>query len=117
MASHPFRVISTVGCIVCAFAFTLLGCLIAKGWQTNNMRGYTLIYLLLFNMTLIWACQVPINWLQPIDENTSCPKSVSGYCYYFKPSVPKLLSTVKLSSISVFLFSLQYYKVVTNVIG
>ena len=62
--SHPFISATVTGSIVCGVALLLLICLLVKGYQTKTMRGYFLIYLLLFNMALVWACQIPLNWLQ-----------------------------------------------------
>ena len=114
---HPFSVISIIGCIVFAVSITLLISLLVKGWKTNTLRGYVLIYALLFNMVLIWGCQIPLNWLQPIDQSTSCDLDQNQTCYQYRLSVPKLLSVIKLEPISIFLFSLQYYKIALNLIG
>ena len=59
---NPFIGVSIVGFIVFAAAFTLLALLIYKGWKTNTMQGYLLIYFCLFNMEIVWACQTPLNW-------------------------------------------------------
>ena len=114
---HPFSVISIIGCVVFAVSVTLLISLLVKGWKTNTLRGYVLIYALLFNMVLIWGCQIPLNWLQPIDQPTSCDFDQTQTCYQYKLSLPKLLSVIKLEPISIFLFSLQYYKIAINLIG
>ena len=62
--SHPFISATVTGSVVCAVALLLLICLLVKGYQTKTMRGYFLVYLLLLNMALVWACQIPLFWLQ-----------------------------------------------------
>ncbi len=62
--TNPFLGVTIVGSIVFTAAFTLLILLVYKGWKTNTMRGYSIIYLCLFNMAFVWACQIPLYWLQ-----------------------------------------------------
>ncbi len=52
---HPFFWITVIACIVCATAITLLVLLLVKGWRTNSMRSYLLVYFLLLNMSIVWA--------------------------------------------------------------
>jgi hypothetical protein len=96
--ANSFLGVSIVSCIVFAVASSLLAILVYKGWKTNSMRGYTLIYLCLANITLVWACQIPIAW---IDSDKL---------------VHSLSNVLKLMPISTFLFSLKYFKVVTSLV-
>ena len=56
IGDHPFLGVTIVGSIVSTVAFILLSVLLYRGWRTKTMRGYTLIYLSLLNMTVVWAC-------------------------------------------------------------
>ena len=77
--SHPFIGVTITGCIVFSAAMTLLICLLIRGWRTKTMRGYFLVYLLLFNMALVWACQIPLNWVE-LYSYGPCPDSEGGTC-------------------------------------
>ena len=74
--SHPFISATVTGSVVCAVALLLLICLLVKGYQTKTMRGYFLVYLLLLNMALVWACQIPLNWLQ-LYSYFPCPTTLN----------------------------------------
>jgi hypothetical protein len=102
---NPFIGVSIVGFIVFAAAFTLLTLLIYKGWKTNTMRGYLLIYFCLFNMAFVWACQTPLNWIY------------DSFTYYeLSPLQFRLSNVLKMMPMSTFLFSLKYFKVVTELV-
>ncbi len=78
--SHPFISATVTGSVVCAVALLLLICLLVKGYQTKTMHGYFLIYLLLLNMAMVWACQIPLNWLK-LDIIGPCPTTYDPPCY------------------------------------
>jgi hypothetical protein len=46
------------GVIVASAATILLGALIIKGYTTNTLAQYSLVYFMLFNMIIIWTCQI-----------------------------------------------------------
>jgi hypothetical protein len=100
LIDNPLIGVTIVSVIVFAAAFTLLALLVYKGWKTNTMRGYLLIYCCLFNMAAVWACQTPLFWISPID-------------YYLQIILPNVL---KLMPMSTFFFSLKYFKVVTELV-
>ncbi len=106
----PFLGVTVVSFIVFAAAFTLLTVLVYKGWKTNTMRGYVLIYACLFNMASVWACQIPLNWIQPPNYDPLNP-------YYFNQSLTlRLTNVLKMMPMSTFLFSLKYFKVVIELV-
>ncbi len=56
ISHYPFIVVTVIACLVFGTSMTLLVWLIVKGWRTNTMKGYFLVYLLLLNMSIVWAC-------------------------------------------------------------
>jgi len=48
--------ITVTGTVVGAMAFGLLAVLFIKGWRSGTLGNYTLLYLLLANICIVWTC-------------------------------------------------------------
>ena len=57
----PYIGIFYIGVVVASVAFMLCVSFIVKGRRTNTTLKYTLFYIMLLNMTLVWSTQVVLS--------------------------------------------------------
>ena len=101
---HPFITLTVTGAVILTVAATLLVLLIYKGWKTRTFRQYTLIYILLLNMVLVWVAQIPFKYLTHRNYETMQQKS-------------HRISLLRLQPISTLIFCYKYFQTTEKILG
>lgn len=109
--------VSIIATIVVLASTTLLVLLLIKGWRSNTMRGFILIYVLLFNMAFVWACQIPLVWIGRATDKQPCVWNPDFTCFVYIYAEGRLISMLNLVPLSIFCFSYKYYMTVRDLIA
>ena len=62
-------------------------------------------------MAFVWACQTPLNWIKPSNYDP-----FDDPYYFNQPLTFRLTNVLKIMPMSTFLFSLKYFKVVSELV-
>ena len=102
--NNPYFWILITASVVVTFASVLLLLLLAKGFKEAKLGQYTLIYLLLTNMTICWSFQILafIFYVPHSSDNDN-----SEAFFYM----------INLQPISTVLFGLKYFVTVEQIVG